>query len=340
MALYEIDQLVHSYRKRAPVLCIDHWTVTAGGIIGLTGPNGSGKSTLLKLLGLVEQPSRGEIRFEGRKTDPFAAGLRHHIALLPQETHLLKRSVHKNIAYGLRIRNDRKAEAERIGEAMSLVGLSPDLFAKRPWFALSGGEARRVALAARLVLRPRVLLLDEPTASVDDPSAQLMNKAIVHAHRQWGTSLIIASHDAQWLLDVCDDMVHLFQGRLLSRSRRTLLYGPWQHMDDRHVGMQLADGQVFIAVKPPAGEDAAVAVVDPARLSMAPPGRLPAGRRSVEGVLTRLTLDKRSGGIEASIAVGPATLSVCLPAEDLAAGGLVPGRKVSVAYDPQDVQWH
>jgi tungstate transport system ATP-binding protein len=340
MILYQIDHLVHSYNKGAPVLSIDHWTVTAGGITGLIGPNGSGKSTLLKLLGLIESPRCGEILFEGQKTAPFARGLRNRITLLPQVTGLLQRSIYHNIAYGLRIRKDRRDEAARVREAMALVGLTPDRFAgDRPWFALSGGEAHRVALAARLVLRPQVLLLDEPTTSVDDASAQLMKEAVLHAHRQWGTSLIIASHDTQWLQDVCDSTVHLFKGRLLGERAHTLLHGPWQDLDDRHVCTQLTDERVFVASKPPAEKSSPIAAIDPIHLSLFLGQQLPDGQRSIDGLLVSLALDKQASGIEAAVLVGQILFKVQMTADAASSAGLIPGRMVSLTYDPEAVQW-
>jgi tungstate transport system ATP-binding protein len=339
LILYQINGLVHSYENRKRVLAIDHWQMAAGGIIGLTGPNGSGKSTLLKLLGLVERPAGGTILFKGVKTDPFATGLRGRIALLTQEAYLLKRSIYKNIAYGLRIRGERRDEAARVAEAMALVGMPRDLFADRPWYALSGGESRRVALAARLVLRPEVLLLDEPTASVDDASARLMKEAVLHAHRHWGTSLIIASHDSPWLQEVCSDMLHLYRGRLLGRSRKTLLYGPWQEFGERQVCMPLGGGQVFVALKPPAGEVPSVAAVDPDRLSIAPPGDRPPVGFFIEGVLDSLSFDKPTAGIEASVVVGGASFKIALSPMRLSSGELIPGRKVRVAYRPDEVEW-
>jgi tungstate transport system ATP-binding protein len=338
MPLYQVDRLVHFYKGGEPVLSIDHWHMDAGGVIGLTGPNGSGKSTLLKLLGLIERPSQGSIFFKGIQTEPFAAGLRGRIALLTQDAYLLKRNVFNNIAYGLRIRGKRADEAVRVAEAMKLVGLSGDRFAGRLWFALSGGEARRVALAARLALHPEVLLLDEPTASVDDTSAQLMKEAVLHAHRSWGTTLIIASHDMPWLQEFCNDMVHLYQGRLLGRSRKTLLYGPWEKWSDQHVCMQLSEGKLFVAARPPAGETPGIAAIDPRNVTITARAEPSAEKFIIEGILDSLALDKQSSGIEATVIAGRISFKLQVTQEDLPSG-LIPGRRVTIAYRPADVEW-
>jgi len=162
---------VYSYGDRTAVT-IENLTIQPASILGLIGPNGSGKSSLLRLLGLIEKPTRGEIYFNGRIVEPFSDEARFLITLLPQEPFLMKRSVLKNVSYGLKLRGcDGKDAVRMTTDALARVGLPAKDFSKRPWYALSGGETQRVALAAKLALKPKVLLLDEPTASVDAASA-------------------------------------------------------------------------------------------------------------------------------------------------------------------------
>lgn len=339
MALYQLDHIVHRYKEQ-PVLSIEAWTIKKGKITGLCGPNGSGKSTLLKLLGLVERPSQGEIRLNGRKADPFARGMRDRVTLLPQDSYLLKRSVYRNVAYGLHIRKKKRHVTDRVHEALNLVGLTPERFAQRPWYALSGGEARRVALAARLVLRPKVLLLDEPTTSVDAASALQMKAAALHAHREWGASLIISSHDVQWLQDISHDIIYLFNGRILGRGQRTLIFGPWQALQGNRVGKTLSNGQVFVA-NPPPGDHTTVGAVDPTRLTIHPTDRdIPDGTHLLKGTLTSLGLEKISGEINLSVAVGEIEFTVYLPEAALAMAQYRPGSEVLIAYRPEDVKWY
>ena len=124
----------------------------------------------------------------------------------------LRRSVVENIAYGLRARGEASLR-ERVVEALEMVGLSAD-FARREWYQLSGGEARRVALASRLVLRTRVLLLDEPTANVDEENAQLMAEAVLDAWKRWNTTPLIATHDLQWLDTVTQRRIFIRRGKI------------------------------------------------------------------------------------------------------------------------------
>ena len=170
----------------------------------------------------------------------------------------MKRTVFNNINYGLRLRGEKGDAAKRVHEALSFVGLPAERFAGRPWYALSGGEAQRVALAARLVLKPKVLLLDEPTASVDAASAQLIKAAALRARQEWGTTIVVASHDTQWLYEVCDDLRHLFRGRVLGSRHQTIVFGPWECQADGLCAKTLAPETQIVVPAPPSSEAAAV----------------------------------------------------------------------------------
>jgi len=203
----------------ACVLSIPTLDIARGSIVGLVGHNGSGKSTLLKILGFLLQPTTGELFFDGTLVDRAAlrAGhlLRRRAVLLGQDTCLLKRSVSSNIAYGLRLRGLPVTE-NLIARALAQVGLSHADYSRRSWQRLSGGEARRVALAARLVLRPEVLLLDEPTAGLDRASTEHVKAAVLSARQNLGTTLVIVSHDMPWLTSCADTVLQMDEGRIVS----------------------------------------------------------------------------------------------------------------------------
>ncbi|MFW6324050.1 MAG: ABC transporter ATP-binding protein [Desulfovibrionales bacterium] len=211
--LYRLEDIRQVYENRT-VLTLDHLTVPPGSIVGMTGPNGSGKSTLLRILAFLEPPVSGTIRFQGKDRSTADSPLRRKVTMLPQEPYLLKRSVFKNVAYGLKVRNASSVR-DKVYEALSMVGLNPGDFGPRPWYALSGGEAQRVALAARIALSPTVLLMDEPTASLDRESAGLIKEAAIAARARKKTTVIIVSHDLVWLEDVCDHIVALRDGQLV-----------------------------------------------------------------------------------------------------------------------------
>ncbi len=340
MTLYRLLHIRHHYHGK-PVLCIDDWSVDKNRITGLCGPNGSGKTTLLKLLGFIEDPTHGTVLFKGRKQNIYSGRVRSSVTFLPQESFLLRRSVYNNVAYGLRVRKNKGNEAARVNQALSLVGLEPEEFAPRPWYALSGGEARRVALAARLALRPGVLLLDEPTASVDAASAHLIKEAAVYAHRRWNTTLIISSHDLLWLRDICQDMLHLFSGKIFGSGRKTIIFGPWQKTEPGLAYRILSDGQLFKAGRAPEDLRNAAAVLDPEDLSLHISAQdVPAEKTALECRLIQLALEQQSGRIQASVFAGQTEFCIYLDAKTLSGRGFEPGKRVWLAYRPDRVKWH
>jgi len=199
------------------VLSIDELDINQGDIIGLAGPNGSGKSTLLRILAFLDAPTSGTLSFMGAETSIKPGAVHRQVTLLVQEPYLLKRTVYANVAYGLKVR--KKSDiTTKVHNALIQVGLDPESFSSRQWYELSGGEAQRVALAARLVLKPKVLLMDEPTASLDTKSAKLIRKAALKARTDNRTSLVVASHDLDWLGKVSDHIIYLEHGSIVETS--------------------------------------------------------------------------------------------------------------------------
>lgn len=335
--LYAMRELIHVYRGKS-VLSIDRLELPRGGIIGVIGPNGSGKSTFLRLAGFVEKPTVGEIFFNGKPAGPFSPEVRNRVTLLPQEPFLMKRTVLKNVAYGLQIRNAKERLAERVDKALAYVGLDGEDFAQRPSYALSGGEAQRVALAARLILKPEVLLMDEPTASIDALSAQLIKDAALKAQRDWGTTLIIASHDWQWLYGVCDTVFHLLKGRFLGTGRENVLFGPWEPMGNGFWGRTLSDGQRLLVPKPP--DVLAAAVIENAHITPVDESVGDSAKQmTLSGLITRLALEKASGLIVVSVLVANLPFTGALTERQVSEHALYPGRKVAVRYRVDSIKW-
>jgi tungstate transport system ATP-binding protein len=336
--VYKIENLLHSYNHK-PVLRIDRLTVAPAAILGLVGPNGSGKSTLLKLMAFIFRPVQGEILFRGRPAQPFDQAVRSRVTLLTQEPYLMKRSVLKNVAYGLKVRGERENWQQPVNEALKMVGLEPGSFSQRPWDELSGGEAQRVALAARLVLRPKVLLLDEPTASVDAASSERIRGASLRARDEWGTTLVIASHDREWLYDVCDEVLHLFKGKPAGTGRSNMIFGPWGRDDQGRYGKQLDDGQTLPVSRPP--EEDATAFLDPASIRILNKDEHIQSDHTavVNGIVTRLALEKPGGNLFADVRLGSVTLAVRVTESRLAAMTLQRGWPVALAYRLANIRW-
>jgi len=335
---YHIKNLEQRYNSH-PVLTIDKLSIQTASITGLIGPNGSGKSTFLKLLAFIEAPVTGQIAFRGKPLEPFADIVsEERVTLLTQEPYLLKRSVAENIAYGLKVRGDTDRLTERLEQALHWVGLDAGTFLKRPWYELSGGEAQRVALAARLVLKPRVLLLDEPTANVDADSAWLIQDASLKARQEWGTTLVIASHDWHWLYEICDEVLHFYAGRVSRTRMMSFIAGPWAPEGESGAIKKMTDGQVIRAGRPPhAGAIALVAsdAIEICRLPAAPP----ADANRVVGTLTRLLLEKSTGLLIVTVVAGRITFTTKVDREKIEADQLIPGKQVAVLFDVAAVQW-
>ena len=336
-AVYHIRNLVHAYRDQ-PILEIGEFTVRPAEIIGIIGPNGSGKSTLLKLLGFIEKPTAGEIRFRGKPAEPFFEHVRFRVTLLTQEPYLMKRSVYRNIAYGLHLRGRTEGMRDRVYDALRWVGLSGEDFAHRRWYELSGGEAQRVAMAARLVLEPEVLLMDEPTASVDAASAHLIKDAALRARQQWGTTLIIASHDWPWLYEICDDVRHLFRGQFFASGEENVIFGPWHPRPDGLWEKRLTDGQTVRVTEPPGPGAAAVFPAERMRLLTGPAGK-PTRENRLAATVSRLIHERRSGAIVVTVLADNLPITVKMHRKDFSRARLYPGMDVTICFEPADPKW-
>jgi len=242
--VYELKN-IEQYYEGTRVLSIDNLVLEDNQIIGFFGPNGSGKSTLFSLLSFINKQTSGEIVFSGLDSKNIDQEAKQSVVMVPQNPYLLKKSVYDNIAYGLKIRKDIEKLDEKVFEALRLVGLDKS-FSKRKWSQLSGGEAQRVALAARLILKPKVLILDEPTTGVDTNSAQLIKEAILTTKQKWNTTILISSHDHNWLNQICDRKVALFQGYLVDSGNVNLLFAPWEKNEYGNLVKFFPDGQHLV----------------------------------------------------------------------------------------------
>jgi len=191
-AAFRLEAVRQRYAERT-VLDLDHLEVRRGEILALVGPSGSGKSTLLRLLNFLERPSQGTIYYEGRASDGERTPLelRRQVTTVFQQTALQKASVRANVAYGLRLRG--LAVDGQVRTLLQTVGLGELAGAQAR--LLSGGEKQRVALARALIFRPRVLLLDEPTANLDPYTVGLIEQIVRAENREHGTTVVLVTHN-------------------------------------------------------------------------------------------------------------------------------------------------
>jgi len=179
----------------------------------IMGANGSGKSLLLRMMHGLVRPTEGQVLWQGRPLD--RAG-RNAQALVFQSPVMLRRSVLANLRFALAVqgvpRRDRRDRAEAALEQARLTAL-----AHRPARVLSGGEQQRLAIARALACRPELLLLDEPTASLDPASTALIEEAVNAAHAS-GVTVALVTHDAGQARRLADDIVFLHAGRVTERG--------------------------------------------------------------------------------------------------------------------------
>jgi tungstate transport system ATP-binding protein len=184
--------------------------IPSGTLTVVMGPNGAGKSLLLRLFHGLLKPTCGEVLWGGRSLDD---DLRKRQAMVFQRPVLLRRSVAANIRFVLTLRG--MPTSERIMEILQEVGLVDQ--AEQPARLLSGGEQQRLSLARALALRPQILFLDEPTASLDPASTASIEAIVATAHEQ-GTKVIFVTHDLGQARRLADDVVFLNRGRLAEHT--------------------------------------------------------------------------------------------------------------------------
>jgi len=205
----EVRELVYRIGDKRLIDGID-LSIPGNGLTVVMGPNGAGKSLLLRLLHGLLAPTSGQVLWDGR---PLDDELRKAQAMVFQRPVLLRRSVAANIRFVLKLR--RPARTVDIGAILEEVGLGAQ--AEQPARLLSGGEQQRLSLARALALEPRVLLMDEPTASLDPASTAAIESIVLRA-RDRGTKIIFVTHDLGQARRLASDLIFLHQGRLAEHS--------------------------------------------------------------------------------------------------------------------------
>lgn len=187
-------------------------------LVGLCGPSGSGKSTLLNICGLLDQQFDGRVYFSGEQvTGPQQAMRlrRSQLGFVFQRFNLVPvMSAFENVEYPLQLnRIAAPQRKKRVNELLEAVGMLEHA-GKRP-DRLSGGQQQRIALARAMVLKPRLVIADEPTASLDSQTAHQVVSLMKQLSHQHGTSIVVATHDDR-MSSHCDRIIRLEDGRVVS----------------------------------------------------------------------------------------------------------------------------
>jgi tungstate transport system ATP-binding protein len=216
-ALVEIrDLLVH--RAGRPVLEIERLNIERGRVLALVGPNGAGKSTLLLVLARLIKPERGAIILNGQSATELGDRVyRRRIGLVMQDPLLLNMSVYANIAIGLRYRCVSGSETARLVKAWS-IRLGIEHLQTRNAATLSGGEAQRVALARVFVLRPELLLLDEPFSGLDKKARTELLLDLKALLPTTGVTTLFSTHDDREVRVLADTKIELVDGKIQPES--------------------------------------------------------------------------------------------------------------------------
>ncbi|HAN36290.1 MAG: ABC transporter ATP-binding protein [Ilumatobacteraceae bacterium] len=208
----ELESLSKWYGEQQVLDAID-LIIEPGEFFSLLGPSGCGKTTTLRLIGGFEEIEHGAVRIDGADMRGVPPEKRPVNTVFQSYALFPHKSVAENVAFGLRFQPCDKAETKRrVGEALELVRLT-GYEARKP-HQLSGGQQQRVALARSLVLRPKVLLLDEPLGALDAKLRRVLQVELRSLHREVGITFVYVTHDQEEALTMSDRLAVMNTGRI------------------------------------------------------------------------------------------------------------------------------
>lgn len=333
--LYELNKIEYFYENKR-VLDIDNLILRANEIIGFLGPNGSGKSTLFSLLSFILKPMAGELKYKGICSSNLSVFQKQDIVMLPQNPYLLKRTVFENIIYGLKLRDDNSNLSNRVDEVLKQVGLD-NSFAKRKWNELSGGESQRVALSARLILKPKVLILDEPTSGVDTNSAQLIKEAVLKAREELDITVLISSHDHSWLNHVSDNKIGLFQGKVVQSGSINLLFAPWEKNSDGNLVKVFSDGQRLVFENSKQKKRDSVVMINVNDISFY--NKISDKKNLLKAVVNSIYKEQTRKNVIVEFVISGVSLNSEILMEDIYKNNILPGNDIFISINTSNACW-
>jgi spermidine/putrescine transport system ATP-binding protein len=317
--------------------------ILAGDFIAILGPSGCGKTTLLRMLGGFETPTAGRIEIAGKDVTSIGPEKRPTNMVFQGYGLFPHMDLRQNVAYGLKLQRIAAAEARRrVDEILQLVHLEG--LADRPVHKLSGGQQQRVALARALVMRPAVLLLDEPLGALDLKLRKAMQVELRRIHRSLGGTFVFVTHDQEEALGLANRIAVMEAGRIVQEGGPEEIYrrpatrfvstfiGDANLLEGRREGgvVELACGGRF----PSPGRDGKVNVmIRPEAMQLAMPGN---GAGYVSGRLVDTVFLGAFTKLQLRLADG-SEIAVHLPGSG---GGPLPeiGAEVAVGWHGSDVR--
>lgn len=246
--LLELKDVSFSYDPSAkePRYAVENVSISVseGEFIALIGHTGSGKSTLIQFLNGLLSPTKGTVLYEGQniaEKDFSKATLRSRVGLVFQypEHQLFEMTILKDVMYGPKNQKLSKEEQEmRAKEALSLVGFCENDYEKSP-FDLSGGEKRRVAIAGVLAMKPKCLVLDEPTAGLDPEGRDLLLDMLRRINREEGITVILVSHSMDDVSVYANRVIVMNHGRLVMDGPTREVFSRYLELED--IGLSAPD---------------------------------------------------------------------------------------------------
>ena len=216
-------QDVHKYYGDYHALRGISATIRAGEFFSLLGPSGCGKTTLLRTIAGFEDISSGAVLLDGKNMAGVPANVRPTNMVFQSYAIFPHLTVAQNVGFGLR--KDPRSSTEKaraVEESLEMVGLKG--YGSRAAHALSGGQRQRVALARALILKPKVLLLDEPLSALDKKMRETMQEELIKLQRQVGITFVLVTHDQEEALVMSDRIAVMFEGEIAQLADPETLY--------------------------------------------------------------------------------------------------------------------
>ena len=336
-AAYALDAVRFAYPDSPAGFALELGSLRlgAGDILALVGPNGAGKTTLLMLLAFLLRPGRGRVEFFGE--DPWAGDgralrARRDAVLVTHHPYLFKGTIFDNVAFGLKVRGLPEPEQrDRARRALAMVELSG--WESRPASGLSAGQAQRVAIARAMALRPRALLLDEPTANIEAGLGLRVEAVVREISRETGATVVFSSHNFSQASRLGDGIVYLSEGKQVRFGHENCFSG-MAVSDGRRSWIEPRPGTRISF--PGVVRGHITCVIDPSAIELSSAEGHSDGPNTFRGRVTRLETT------EADLALvrvgGDLTFRVTLPLREVERRGIYLSRPVLIKFKPEAVE--